>query len=338
MAAPAPKFQEKPRPCKPLRLRGESDMSDPKMKDNRAEPLIGAHMSIAGGVHRAFDHGAQAGCRTIQIFLKNSNQWKGREITEGDAELFFEGRRRTGIQPVIAHSSYLINVASPQAELHRKSIEALADELRRANLLAVPWLVLHPGAHMGAGTEDGTTRAVAALNRVLDSVAPPAGILLENTAGQGTVLGSRFEELAAILEQIRQQERIGVCLDTCHLFAAGYDIGSGEGYGTVIGEFQRLIGLRRVKAFHVNDSKRERGARVDRHAHIGRGFIGLEGFRRLMNDRRFARVPKILETPKGKDLAEDLVNLGTLRGLVDQVSHRKVTGAVRAACRGSLRE
>jgi len=278
--------------------------------------LAGAHMSIAGGIHNAFAHGERAGCRTLQIFLKNSNQWRARELTEEDRELYRQAELRSRIAPVVAHASYLINLASPVESLHARSLAALSEELRRANFLGVPWVVLHPGAHMGAGYEAGIERVAAALNRALELVAGPAGVLLENTAGQGSCLGHRFEHLAAIGERVREAGRIGVCFDTCHAFAAGYDIRTRAGFLATMREFDRLVGVGRIRAFHVNDCKRELGCRVDRHAHIGKGQIGLEAFRSLVNDRRFARVPKILETPKGKDLAEDRMNLATLRRLV----------------------
>ena len=278
------------------------------------EPLLGAHMSIAGGIHNAFSHGERAGCRTLQIFLKNANQWKGRWLTEEDRSLYIEAQKRSSIGPVMAHNSYLINLASPDPFLYERSLEAFMEEMGRANFLGVPHVVLHPGAHMGAGENQGIARVAAAINRAVTQVPPPVVILLENTAGLGTCLGHRFEQ-AAILDRVRHPERIGVCLDTCHLFAAGYDIRSEAGYRKTILEFDRLLGVERIRAFHVNDCKRELGARVDRHAHIGKGFIGLEAFRCLVNDRRFARVPKILETPKGKDLREDLINLAVLRSL-----------------------
>jgi deoxyribonuclease-4 len=279
--------------------------------------LAGAHMSIAGGIHNAFAHGERAGCRTLQIFLKSNAQWRGRTLTDEDRELYRAAQGRSGITPVVAHSSYLINLASPVEALWSQSLAALVEEMERARFLGVPWLVLHPGAHMGDGCAAGVARVAAALNRALDTV-PDAGVLLENTAGQGSCLGHRFEELAAILDRVGPAERAGVCFDTCHAFAAGYDIRTPRGYRATMRDFDRLIGVRRIRAFHVNDCKRELGCRVDRHAHIGRGQIGLEAFRCLVNDPRFACVPKILETPKGKDLREDRMNLATLRRLVAQ--------------------
>ena len=281
------------------------------------ELLAGAHMSIAGGMHKAFERGRSVRCRTIQIFLKSSNQWKARTLTDDDRMLFREAREKSGISPVLAHDSYLINLASPDPDLHRKSLDAFVEEMRRANDLGVPCLILHPGAHLGAGVQAGINRVARALNRAIDRVGPPVRLLLETTAGQGSSLGSRFEELAAILERMRKPERAGVCLDTCHIFAAGYDIRSREGYEKTLREFDRLIGVGRIQAIHVNDSLKDLGSRVDRHSHIGKGRIGLEAFRCLVNDPRFVDVPKILETPKGEDMREDRRNLAKLRALMD---------------------
>ncbi len=278
--------------------------------------LVGAHMSIAGGMYKAFERGKHVRCSTIQIFVKNSNQWKAKELTEKDKILFQEEQKRSGIRPVLAHDSYLINLASPDPALHQRSLDAFIEEMKRANFLGVPFLVMHPGAHMGAGMQAGVDRIATALNRALELVEPPVSILLENTAGQGSSVGWRFEQLAAILEQIHNANRVGICLDTCHAFAAGYDIRTEAAYAETLGEFDRLIGIGRIRAFHVNDSKKDLGCRVDRHFHIGKGFIGLDGFRSLVNDKRFREVPKILETPKGTGSRLDMQNLATLRSLV----------------------
>jgi deoxyribonuclease IV len=277
--------------------------------------IIGAHMSIAGGLHRAFERGASVGCQAIQIFLKSSNQWKAKPLTEEDRASFREAHAVSGAIPVIAHDSYLINLASPDADLHKKSVEAIVAEMRRAEFLGVPFLIIHPGAHMGSGEKNGLRRIAQALNLALREIPPPVTILLETTAGQGSSLGHKFEHLAEILAGVKQNERMGVCLDTCHVFAAGYDIRTESAYAKTMNEFDRLVGIDRIQAFHVNDCKKDLGSRVDRHTHIGQGFIGLEAFRLLVNDRRFERVPKILETPKGPDLAEDRMNLDTLRSL-----------------------
>jgi len=282
-----------------------------------SELLTGAHVSIAGGLYKAFERGDALRCRAIQIFLKNSNQWKAKELAEADRELFVQARKNSGIRAVVAHDSYLINLASPDPELYKKSLAAFIEELRRANFLGVPYLVLHPGAHTGAGIKAGIAGVAKALSRALKEVEPPVQILLENTAGQGSSLGDRFEQLGGILEKMKDTKRAGVCLDTCHMFAAGYDIRTKEGYEETIREIDRCVGIGRVKAFHVNDSKKGLGSRVDRHSHIGQGFIGLDAFRFLMNDKRFSSIPKILETPKGPGIEEDLMNLATLATLVE---------------------
>ena len=280
---------------------------------------FGAHMSISGGLYRCFERGERAGCDTIQIFSKNQQQWRARPLSDDEIARFKAEQARTGFAPLVVHDSYLINLASPNDELWEKSIAAFTEELERTAALGIPYLVTHPGSHMGAGELAGLQREAEALNRILDTGAG-AGvtILLENTAGQGACLGYRFEHLARLIELIEQQDRLGVCLDTCHLLAAGYDIRTPEAYAATFGEFDRLIGLERVKVFHLNDSQKGLGSRVDRHTHIGEGCIGLEGFRLLVNDPRFASLPMILETPKGEDLAEDIANLAKLRSLVAQ--------------------
>jgi deoxyribonuclease IV len=281
-----------------------------------AKPLlVGAHMSIAGGMYQAFERGRNLRCRTIQVFLKSSNQWKAKILNEEDRILFQQAQNKTAIEPVLGHDSYLINLASPDPGLHQKSLDAFIEEMKRGNFLGIPYLVMHPGAHMGSGTEAGIANVAKALRQAIDAVEPPICILLENTAGQGSSLGWRFEQLAAILEQIGDAERAGVCLDTCHAFAAGYDIRTEEGYEKTLQEFDRLIGIKKIRAFHMNDSKKELGSRVDRHFHIGKGFIGLDAFRFLVNDQRFTAIPKILETPKGPDSRLDRRNLKTLRFL-----------------------
>ena len=282
------------------------------------ELLAGAHMSIAGGIYRALEHGARADCRTIQVFLKNSNRWAAKPLTEPDRDLFRQAQETHGIRPVLAHDSYLINLASPDPLLYEKSVHAFREEIARADFLGIPYLVLHPGAHMGSGIDAGISRIVRALNRTLHAMETSVTILIENTAGQGSCIGHRFEHLAAILQQMDHPERAGVCLDTCHLFAAGYDIRTEKDYRKTIRDFNRLIGIGAIKALHVNDSKKGLGSRVDRHSHIGQGCIGLEAFRCLVNDRRFSKVPKILETPKGPDLEEDRMNLATLKSLMRQ--------------------
>ncbi len=275
---------------------------------------LGAHMSIAGGLHLAFNHAVAAGCGVLQIFTKSSNQWRAKPLTDDDVARFEEARRRTGIRRVVAHDSYLINLASPDPALWKKSLDAFLVELERAERLGLDGLVFHPGAHMGAGEEAGLGRVAKALDAAHTRCRGyRCRTLIETTAGQGTSLGWRFEHLAGLLDRVRDPARVGVCLDTCHVFAAGYDLRTPSAYRATMRAFDRIVGLERIQAFHVNDSKRELGSRVDRHAHIGAGMIGLEGFRCLMNDRRFRRVPMILETEKEGDM--DRANLAALRGL-----------------------
>ncbi|GAB4202052.1 MAG: deoxyribonuclease IV [Roseiflexaceae bacterium] len=277
---------------------------------------FGAHMSISGGLHRAFEQGERAGCDTIQIFSKNQQQWRAKPLTEQEIALFKAEQARTGFGPLVVHDSYLINLASPKDDLWQKSIAAFSEELERCAALGIPYLVTHPGAHTGSGEETGLRREAEALNRLFEAgVGGDVTVLLEITAGQGTVLGHRFEHLALLFELVEQRQRLGVCVDTCHLLAAGYEFRTPEAYATTFAEFDRLIGLEQIKVFHVNDSQKDLGSRVDRHTHIGDGCIGLEGFRLLVNDARFADRPMILETPKGDDLAEDIANLAKLRGL-----------------------
>jgi deoxyribonuclease IV len=278
---------------------------------------FGAHMSISGGLHKAFGQGERAGCDTIQIFSKNQQQWRGKTLAEQDIALFKAEQQRSGLGPVIVHDSYLINLASPNDELWEKSIAAFADELERCSALGIPYLVTHPGAHTGSGEEAGLRREATALNRLLEAgTGGETMILLETTAGQGTCLGQRFEHLAYLIEQAAHPERIGVCVDTCHVLAAGYDIRTPEACAATFAEFDRIVGIERIKALHLNDSQKDLGSRVDRHTHIGAGCVGLEGFRAIVNDPRFADLPMIIETPKGDNLAEDIENLSKLRGLI----------------------
>lgn len=281
--------------------------------------LLGAHMSISEGLYKAFLRGKEVGCTTIQIFTKNSNQWKVKDLTEEEILKFKEAQKETGISPVVAHDSYLINLGSPDRELLQKSREAFLVELKRCDQLDIPYLVMHPGSHVGAGESEGIKRIAESLNWALEKTpGSRVMILLENTAGQGTNLGYRFEHLAEILEQVEEKPRFGVCLDTCHMLAAGYDIRTEPGYQRTLQEFDGTVGLSRVKAIHVNDSKKGLGCRVDRHEHIGEGCLGLEAFRCFLKDERFKEVPKILETPKDKknEAESDRKNLNRLRELL----------------------
>jgi len=275
-------------------------------------------MSIAGGVDKALLRGEEVGCDAMQIFTKNNNQWRAAPLTERVIEAYKTNRRRAGIDPILAHDSYLINIASPEKDLYRRSLEALRIEVARAAVLEIPYLVIHPGAHLGSGEAEGIKRIVEALETVLEGPqASPVMICLETTAGQGSSLGYRFEHLAAIRGGVTRQERVGICVDTCHIFAAGYEIRSQKAYEETMRQLHSLIGLDHVTCVHLNDSRRELGSRVDRHAHIGQGQIGLEGFRLLINDPRLQHIPMILETPKGEDpVAADRRNLAILRRLV----------------------
>jgi deoxyribonuclease-4 len=254
----------------------------------------------------------------VQLFTRNTNQWRAREILPEEATRFQTALAQHAIQHPAAHASYLINLASPDETLWRRSIDGLRLELARADLLGIPCVILHPGAHMGAGEAAGLRRVAQALNELdRQASSSQARCLLENTAGQGTTLGWSPEQLAAILDRVRRPDRFGVCIDTCHLFAAGYALAQANAYRRTIAALRDSIGLERIKVFHLNDSQRPCGARVDRHAHIGRGQIGLDGFRRLLRDARFRQLPMYLETPKGQEHGEelDVINLRTLRGL-----------------------
>jgi len=284
-------------------------------------PRLGAHMSIAGGVDRAIQRGHSIGCETIQIFTKSNNQWRAAPLTDETLERFHANQRATGIAPIVGHDAYLINLASPNPELWRKSVDAFVDEMERASRMGLPYLVTHPGAHMGAGEEAGLRRVAQALDEIHERTAHISTmILLETTAGAGSILGVSFEQLARIIAWTRHPERIGICFDTSHAFAAGYDLRTPETYAATFDAFDRILGLHRLRVFHLNDSKRELGSRADRHEHIGQGFLGLEAFRLLVNDPRFADRPMILETPKGPDMAEDVENLRVLRALMGDSS------------------
>ncbi len=276
-------------------------------------------MSIAGGYYKAVEEARRRGCDVVQIFTKNNSQWRAKPLTDQDAQLFQDALREQRIQHPLAHTSYLINLASVSPELWKKSVDAYVEEVRRAHHLGVPNLVLHPGAHTTATPEEGLANVVRGLNEAHRRTAKtPTRCLLENTAGQGTTLGRRFEELAVILSGVRRPERVGVCIDTCHLFAAGYPLSSKQDYDNTMAELDDLIGIDQVKAIHLNDSKRALGSRVDRHEHIGRGEMGLAPFRHLLNDPRFAETPMYLETKKGEHEGRswDEINLETLRRLI----------------------
>lgn len=277
-------------------------------------------MSIAGGLHKAIEAGVAAGCDCLQIFVKNQRQWKAPPLTEERVSEFRAAQRQSGLWPVLAHATYLLNLASPDAALRRKSTTALVEELGRCEALGVTGLILHPGSHMGAGVEAGIRRIVKGLDSAHRSTSGySTRVLLETTAGQGTSIGHEIGQLGRILDAVSNSDRLGICLDTCHLFAAGYDLADADSYDRLVADIERDIGLDRVRCVHVNDSKGACGSRLDRHEHIGRGRIGRRGFANFVNDARLSGVPRILETPKGTDTrARDLdrVNLARLRRLI----------------------
>ncbi|MBA4029428.1 MAG: deoxyribonuclease IV [Planctomyces sp.] len=287
-------------------------------------PILGAHMSIAGGYFKAIEAGHRLGMECVQLFTKNNNQWKGKPLTDEDARLFADARTAAGIWHTCAHASYLINLASPDDVLWNKSCDALRDELERAEALGLPGVVLHPGSAVKSTAEAGILRVIEAIDDVHKSCKGLAAqIWLETTAGQGACLGASFEELARMLDGVREPDRLGICVDTCHLFAAGYPLKTAEEYAETFDRFSSLIGLERIRAFHVNDSAKAFGSRVDRHAHIGEGFLGRIPFSRLLHDARFSEIPMYLETEKGEREGEDLdlMNLRTLRSLVTNPEH-----------------
>lgn len=279
--------------------------------------LLGAHMSIAGGVHNAVDRATSIGCTALQVFTKNNNQWSGKPIGEKDISLYKEKISAAGIAPVVSHDSYLINLCAVNPETLKKSRTAFIDELERCEQLGILLLNFHPGSHLGKGDDEGIKRICESLNIAHEKTKNfKTKSVLETTAGQGTNVGYKFEHLRAIIDGVEHPERMAVCIDTCHIFAAGYDLSTEKGYRETFSLFDDIIGLERLAAFHINDSKKGLGSRVDRHEHIGKGAIGLLGFELLMNDTRFARIPKILETPKSEDLHEDVENMRVLKSLL----------------------
>ena len=282
------------------------------MKDS-----LGAHMSISGGLHLAIDRAVVAGCGVLQIFTRNANQWKGKPVSDADTALFRQKMAESGLHEVVSHDIYLINLAAPPGETRDKSLAAFRDELETCARLGIAKVVMHPGSHLTDTPENGLARVVAAFDQLFHEVPQFEGkVLIETTAGQGTNLGRTFEELQTIINSSKFPDKFGVCFDTCHTFAAGYDTATEEGYGDTMEQFDRLIGLERLECFHCNDSKKGLGSRVDRHEHIGQGSLGLNPFRFILNEPRFAKIPKILETPKGDNDEMDAINLGVLRGLV----------------------
>jgi deoxyribonuclease-4 len=280
-------------------------------------PLLGAHVSTSGGCAMAVERGLSIGCTAMQIFVKNNMQWFAAPLSAKEAEGFRNHARRGELRAVFGHTGYLINLAATNPDFHARSMRSLGEELVRAEQLGLPFLVLHPGAHMGAGVEAGLEKVVTSLDGLFaEAPGNPVRIALEVTAGQGSTLGRTFEELAFILDHVERTERLCVCLDTAHLFAGGNDISTAAGVKKTFAAFDKVIGRERLAALHLNDSKTALGSRVDRHEHIGKGRIGLEAFRFIMRQARFREIPKVLETPKGKEMLEDVETMGVLRGLM----------------------
>ncbi|OGB87944.1 deoxyribonuclease IV [candidate division WOR-1 bacterium RIFCSPLOWO2_02_FULL_46_20] len=278
--------------------------------------LLGAHMSIAGGVDKAIERGQSIGCTAIQIFVKNNNQWFSQPLPKEEISRFIKLQKQTGIF-VFAHAGYLVNLASTDPKNHANSMKSMLDELERCETLRLPFIVLHPGSHLGQGEYVGIKNVVKNISGLFKSTRGyKVKILLETTAGQGTNLGRNFEELAGIIDGIKEPQRLGICFDTCHAYAAGYDIKSAAGFKQCWDEFDKIIGLEKLLAFHLNDSKTVGDSRKDRHEHIGQGTIGQGAFRLLLNDKRFENIAMVLETPKDPEMREDLMNLKLLRSLI----------------------
>ncbi len=278
---------------------------------------LGAHMSIAGGVEKAIELGSSINCSAIQLFTKNNNQWKAKPLTDQSVSVFHHTWVQSGIEKIVAHTGYLINLANP-GENWVKSMDSMELEIVRAERLGIPYLVMHPGSHLGEGEEYGLKRIADSLNTLMGKYPDyKLVILLETTAGQGTNMGYTFEHLARIMDMLGQPERYGICLDTCHIFSAGYDLRTEKGYNETFDTFDRVLGIDKIKAIHLNDSKTGFASRKDRHEHIGKGTLGLEPFRFLLNDPRLKHIPMVLETPKDKNLTEDKENLKILYSLID---------------------
>ena len=280
-------------------------------------PLLGAHMSIAGGVNNAVLQGKEVGCDTVQLFTKSSRQWASKPLGKDEIARFHQAKKETGLNTVVAHDSYLYNFAAPDDVLRKKSVAGLIDEMERCEALGVMYLIAHPGAHVGTGEEAGIQMIAKSIDE-MHRACPEyeTKLAIEITAGQGSNLGYRFQQVRQIIDASKNSDQLRVCFDTEHAFAAGYDLRTTEGYERTFAEFDETIGLGLLVAFHLNDAKKDLGCRVDRHEHIGKGFIGLEAFRLLMNDRRFWGLPMCLETPKSDDCHEDRENLATLRNLL----------------------
>jgi deoxyribonuclease-4 len=283
--------------------------------------LIGAHLSTRGGLPTIFARATAVNASAAALFAKNGNQWKGKELTAEDCATFAAKRN---VQPLLTHASYLINLATTNPEFHRKSIAAMTDELDRAERLGIHAVVLHPGSHLGAGADAGIDQIARSLDQIHAAIPNHRVVtLLETGAGQGTCVGCTFDELGKMIRLVDDPKRLGICFDTCHVFAAGYEMRTRDAYERTMDEMIRHVGLENVGAFHLNDSKKPLGARVDRHTHIGEGELGLEPFRFLLNDPRFARLPKVIETPKPHETESDQRNLAVLRSLIGEGRRRR---------------
>jgi deoxyribonuclease-4 len=289
-----------------------------KAQTKKTSCLLGAHFSIAKGLHNAIYEAKAHGCSALQIFTKNSNTWKERILSQNEIDLFCQARERTDITAIASHTSYLINLATYDKRKHAMSCNALKHELVRSSMLGIPFVVLHPGAHMGSGENQGIRRIAESIKQIFEqSPNIQTRLLLETTAGQGSGLGYTFEQLTSIMDKVENRDRLGVCLDTAHIFASGYDIRTPDSYGQTINAFDAVTGIENLYLIHLNDSKKELGSKVDRHEHIGEGLIGIKAFELLMNDKRFNDIPKIIETPKEKEGKDhDTTNLDRLRALL----------------------
>ena len=278
--------------------------------------IIGAHFSIQNGLGNAIRNAEKCGCNALQIFTGNPMSWQVKNLLANDISDFLKAKKETGISNIISHSSYLINLASPDPEQIKRSVDALIVEIERCETLRIPYLVLHPGSHKGTGEQGGIKSIAGNLDLVISQTSGfNTMILLETTAGQGNTIGHKFEHLAGIINKLKDSSRAGVCYDTCHTFAAGYDIRTEKSYNATFSKFDQVIGLEKLKAFHINDSKNDINTKKDRHEHIGKGKIGKNAFSLLLNDSRFNQIPMVLETPKGKDYKEDRENLALLRSM-----------------------
>ncbi|MGH8013362.1 MAG: deoxyribonuclease IV [Candidatus Binataceae bacterium] len=282
-----------------------------------SRPLLGAHMSIAGGVSEALIRGRETGCECVQIFTKSSRQWASKPYSKEEVAAFHHRRRETGIKLVVAHDSYLLNLGAPDEKLRKRSVAGFIDELERCELLGVPFLIAHPGSHVGSGEEAGLRTIAQSIDEAHQACSRyKVKIALEITAGQGSNLGYKFEQMAQIFDLVKDNERLRLCFDTEHAFAAGYDLRSEEGYQRTFSELDEHIGLKRLVAFHINDSLKPFNSRVDRHQHIGKGYLGVDAFRRLVNDARFAGIPMCLETEPGPEMRDIVEDLNKLRELL----------------------